>query len=97
MAQAAPIAAPKKVAAAQAPGSVDVDSPLGRWLAVASERSLPAPDGEPLVEGKTKFPLVWRQHYAVAVIGKPNKAATERLINAGFEVIVFEGAAALGR
>jgi hypothetical protein len=98
-----------KAAPAKPPPEVEPDSALCRWLALAAERGLPVPDPEPHVDGKARFPLVWRQHYAAAVLGKANKAAVDRLLNSGFEVIVFEGseeswsepfaalAAALGR
>jgi hypothetical protein len=65
------------------------DPKLVRWLAAVRERKLPLPDAEPLsVEGKP-IPLVWRAHYAVAVLGEVPAAVGAQLEGKGFDIVTF--------
>lgn len=69
------------------PGSNPV---LVRWHELAKARELPAPDREPLVEGEARLPLVWRAQYVVAAFGGVPAALVGKLVDRGFEVIMFE-------
>ena len=64
------------------------DAAHARWLEQARGRELPFPDAEPLTLGDSRFPLVWREHYVVAVF---DGAATApgALEGKGFEVLDF--------
>jgi superfamily II DNA/RNA helicase len=62
-----------------------------RWLQRAAEAGIPGPDPEPLVEGDTRLPLVWRDHYVVALLEAAPSEVVARLQDRGFEVVDFEG------
>jgi superfamily II DNA/RNA helicase len=88
---------------------VSADPNLARWLALARAKEIPAPDGEPLVVGDDRLPLVWRAHYVAATISHLSEATASTLAARGFDLIQFDGpeetwadsfrrlAAALGR
>ncbi len=61
---------------------------IGRWIELACARGLPAPDPEPLAAGGLRMPLVWRAHYALALLEDPGTARQE-LEDKGFDVVVF--------
>lgn len=65
------------------------DDDSSRLLAATLARGLPDPDQAPLVEGGTEFRLVWRDHYVAVVLGDADQKAMSRLLDKGFEVIVF--------
>src|SRR5690606_20392071 len=79
-----------------------------KWLAMAASYGIPSPDREPLTLGDASIPLVWREHYAAALLDR-DKQLARQLGDAGFEVVIFQGdeatwpaafsrlAAALGR
>lgn len=56
-------------------------------LAELSRRGLPAPDAEPLIEDGVRLPLVWREHYAVAVPAGLPAEAVAHLEGLGFDVV----------
>ncbi len=55
---------------------------MSRWRQQASNRGLPAPDAEPL----NGISLVWRSHYAAALL-EPTEATA--LANQGFDLVQF--------
>ncbi|WP_242333319.1 DEAD/DEAH box helicase [Anaeromyxobacter sp. SG66] len=71
--------------------TVERTGELARWLALAAARGLPPPDQTPLVGDTATFPLVWREHYAAAAVGRPVPGATGRLADTGIELVTFEG------
>jgi hypothetical protein len=76
------------------PPILPVDDPvLSRWLAMASERGLPAPDATPLIVGELSLPLAWRDHYAVAALGGISIDAQRRLEEQGIALFLFDSAA----
>jgi hypothetical protein len=44
------------------------------------------------MNGNARLPLVWREHYVVAVIGPTDASAVSRLEDHGFSVVHFEPA-----
>ena len=64
------------------------DPSTAKWLATSDKHGLPRPDAAPLKDG-SEFPLVWREHFVVAVLEKADKAAIARVKDTGFEVITF--------
>jgi ATP-dependent helicase YprA (DUF1998 family) len=81
--------------ASQPPGKATVKGAaastpsIARWLQCAAEANIPAPDDQPLSYGEGRMPLVWRDHYAVALVGAASPDAVARLQDRGFEVIEF--------
>jgi hypothetical protein len=69
--------------------------PEAATLAELSRRGLPAPDAEPLVEDGVRLPLVWREHYAVAVPADLPAEAVARLEGLGFDVVRLDADAAI--
>ncbi len=65
------------------------DDPLARFRDLVCGRELPGPDVEPLTLGEVKVPLVWRGHYAAAILGEIMADILSQLEDKGFEVIVF--------
>ena len=65
------------------------DPRLARWLELARARALPLPDLEPMVVSDTPLPLVWRSHYAVALLDEAPSELTATLEDRGFAVIAF--------
>jgi Lhr-like helicase len=65
------------------------DPAIAQWLSAAAAHGLPRPDTAPMKDGDSAFPLVWRDHYVVAILGKADKAAVARLADTGFEVVTF--------
>jgi superfamily II DNA/RNA helicase len=63
---------------------------LGRWMERLDRLGLTTPDREPLPAAGAVFPLVWRNHYAVAVLGSGDEHGLKHLAGLGFEVVVFE-------
>ena len=63
---------------------------IARWLEHCRQSGLAAPDAEPLLVGDASFPLVWRAHYAVAILGVADASLLQDLQGRGFEVVVFE-------
>jgi hypothetical protein len=74
------------------PGSPSDATPgsLGRWMERLDHLGLTTPDREPLPAAGAVFPLVWRNHYAVAVLGGADAHGLKHLAGLGFEVVVFE-------
>ncbi len=65
------------------------DPTLARWLDRARALDLPRHDAEPLVERGIRIPLVWRAHYAAALLdGSPTEVATS-LEDKGLAVFTF--------
>jgi superfamily II DNA/RNA helicase len=62
---------------------------IARWFALAASRNLPPPDAEPIADGGTTLPLVWRTHYVVAVLEQLSANTTTKLESKGFEIAVF--------
>lgn len=69
-------------------GPAAVDGPVARWLAYARARELPPPDSEPLVIDEQPVALVWRDHYAAALVSASNTLSA-KLEEKGFEVVVL--------
>ena len=70
---------------------------LARWLELADGLKLPRPDVDALdVAGAVRVPLVWRDHYVVAVTTPEECAAWTALEALGFEVVAFAGPEAAG-
>lgn len=69
--------------------TASTDPTTARWLQGAATAGIPDPDAEPLVEGEVRLPLVWREHYVVALLDGKASAAVVRLQDRGFEVIDF--------
>jgi hypothetical protein len=102
-APAASRSAPGEGAGPLAPAA---DAGLARWLELARARGLPPPDAEPLVlastdggdaasgDGAIHLPFVWRAHYVAAVLDEVPATHLGRLVDRGFEVIVFPPATA---
>jgi hypothetical protein len=67
----------------------NADALTTAWLAYASTRELPAPDGEPLSIDGSAVPLVWREHYVVAVLEPPGAVMAKQLADKGFEVVTL--------
>ncbi|MGC4122850.1 MAG: DUF1998 domain-containing protein [Myxococcales bacterium] len=62
---------------------------LARWLQRAAAAGLPTPDAEPLADANGPRPLVWREHYVVALLEPAPKETIARLQDKGFEVLEF--------
>ena len=80
--------AARENAAPEPPGQGTADQ-LARWLEHCRQLRLPAPDAEPLLLSDARLPLVWRAHYAVAILGAAEPALLQHLQGKGFEVVVF--------
>jgi hypothetical protein len=80
----------REVRPSQTGSSDGDDSRVGRWLAEASRRGIPAPDPEPLTVGEHSVRAVWRKHYVAAVIDAADRPAQHALEDLGFEVTQFE-------
>jgi hypothetical protein len=77
-------------ASAAATPIADPEGALGRWMEQSRGSGLPTPDLEPLAVNDTRLPLVWRAHYAVALLGRADADSLALLASRGFEVVVFE-------
>ena len=85
--------APAASSAASSTASLTGDPSLARWLALAAERGLPAPDASPLSIGGPQLSLVWRDHYVAAMVsGAFDDELRSRLDAQGIELFIFEGA-----
>jgi hypothetical protein len=62
---------------------------LAHWVAQARELGLPHQDTEPYIDGECVIPLVWRTHYAVAVLERLPPSVQSKLEDKGFEVHDF--------
>lgn len=62
----------------------------GRWMERLQVLGLPMPDLAPLTAGNVQFPLVWRNHYAVAALGGADENTLAHLQGLGFEIVIFE-------
>ncbi len=62
---------------------------LARWVEQARAAGLPHQDVEPYVDGTTTIPLIWRTHYAAAVLESLPPSVTTKLEDKGFELQVF--------
>jgi hypothetical protein len=60
-----------------------------RWFEQASFHGLPTPDAEPLALNDALIPLVWREHYVVALFEGDANSMTGFLEGKGFELLVF--------
>jgi len=60
---------------------------LARWLGVAQDLKVPAPDAEPLQVGEHQVRLVWRAHYVAAVLETDSQSLIKQLADKGFEVV----------
>ncbi len=67
--------------------SAPSDKKLGAFIAQLSERQLPMPDAEPLVLASLTLPLVWRNHYTVALFSAPDSTMVSSLENKGFDFV----------
>lgn len=68
---------------------LDSDGPVASWLVRLRAMELPAPDNEPFVVGGRQVPLVWRSHYAVALLETPDAELVTQLGDKGFEIVSF--------
>lgn len=64
-----------------------------KWLVEAAGHGIPVPDDGPLVMGGVQVQLVWREHYAAALL-KSMPDVERQLADAGFEVVTFGDAEA---
>ncbi|MCC7535014.1 MAG: DEAD/DEAH box helicase [Deltaproteobacteria bacterium] len=62
---------------------------LLRWIEHAKDAGLPRQDAEPYIDGEVVVPLIWRAHYAAAVLDDLPAAVRTKLEDKGFEVHVF--------
>lgn len=64
------------------------DAVVDAWLKFARGRDVTSPDHEPLAVGGRHIPLVWRDHYVVALL-EPDAGIRATLEDKGFEVLVL--------
>ncbi len=74
---------------AGSPFPVLVADGIEAWLAFAKTGSIPSPDAAPLEVANVFLPLVWRDHYVVAVLSTPTLEVATDLAKMGFELQVL--------
>ena len=69
------------------PARNEEPAPLSAWRTAIVAWGLPAPDETPLTVGGATLPLVWRDHYAAAVVGAAAPAVMAAAGERGFSVV----------
>jgi Lhr-like helicase len=59
------------------------------WLTFARSKNIPPPDATALEVGAMTLPLVWRDHYVVAMLAAPELSVAAAIADKGFELVLL--------